>query len=87
LDKQKKKTKHVSDSIIRNGIKKRLENQKYTRQELLSVIREKSWIKKTIYTIPKKKSPIHKTTEKDSSIYNSINSHTPPATKYNNGRT
>jgi hypothetical protein len=46
LDEQKKKTKHVSDSSVRKGIKKLLKNQKYTCQELLSVIRDKSWKRK-----------------------------------------
>jgi hypothetical protein len=32
---------YVSDSNVRNGIEKWLENRKYTRQELLSVIRDK----------------------------------------------
>jgi hypothetical protein len=43
FDKQKKKINHVSDSNVRNVITKWLENRKYTRQELLSVIRDKYW--------------------------------------------
>jgi hypothetical protein len=66
LDKYKKKTKHVSDSSVRNGIKKWLGNRKYTCQELLSIIRDKSWREKYIdTTIPNKKSPTYKTTEKN----------------------
>jgi hypothetical protein len=55
LDKQKKKTNLVSDSNIRNGIKEWLENLKYTHQNALSVIINKSWMKRKQYTLPKKK--------------------------------
>jgi hypothetical protein len=63
LDRQKKKTNNVSYSNVRNG-KKWLENRKYTRQDLLSVIRDKSWRGGGNVHYQRKKSPIHKTAEK-----------------------
>jgi hypothetical protein len=56
LDKQKKKIKHISESSVRNEIKKWLGNRKYIRQKLLSVIRDRSWRQKEQYALPKKKS-------------------------------
>jgi hypothetical protein len=55
LDKQKKKTKRVSDTNVRNGIKKKAQKSKIHTSRIIVSYQKQVLGTRTKYTLPKKK--------------------------------